>query len=153
VPSLFLLNAIVLFCGVIAFVVAGFAGAFVTALHSWRYRLLMTPLGFVISGGICISAEQHLLRWIQHGHLHHSFGSSVMQTIVLAVGGLCGLLVGLGLGTSLDSHLGAPADGNLPASGTHPRSASRHRKAKVVPISHGRNPGVVPHIKASSDHE
>ena len=33
---------------------------------------MLAPLGFVVCGGISISAEQHLLRWIQQGHFHHS---------------------------------------------------------------------------------
>ncbi len=152
-PSVFLLNAIVLFGGVIAFLIAGFAGTFMRSLRPWRYRLLLTPLGFVVSGGICISAEQHLLRWIQNGHLHHSFSSGVVQSIVLLIGGLCGLLAGLGLGTSLDSTFASPtSDSHAPSLGPQ-RTRRQSRKAKVVPISHGRHAGVIPHIKASSDHE
>jgi hypothetical protein len=151
VPSLFLLNAIVLSGGVIAFLIAGFAGALLRRLRPWRYRLLLVPLGFVVYGGIAISAEQHLLRWIHHGQLQHSFGSGVAQSIVLLVAGLCGLLSGLGLGTSLDASFSAPADTSQPSSLHIP--APRPRKATVVSISRGRSPGVLPHIKASSDHE
>ena len=101
-PSVFLLNAAILFSGVVAFIIAGFAGTFVRSLHPWRYRLMLAPLGFVVLGGISISAEQHLLRWMQHGHLHHSLSSGIVQSVVLVVSGLCGLLAGVGLGTSLD---------------------------------------------------
>lgn len=152
-PSVFLLNAILLFAGVIAFLIAGFAGTFVRSLHPWRYRLLLAPLGFVVCGGICISSEQHLLRWIQHGHLHHTFGSGIVQTVMLLIGGLCGLLAGLGLGSNLDATFPAPGRSALADSAGTPRKKSRPGKAKVVPISLGRHAGVVPHIKASSDHE
>ena len=95
-PSVFLLNAAILFSGVVAFIIAGFAGTFVRSLHPWRYRLMLAPLGFVVCGGVSISAEQHLLRWIEHGHLEHSFSSGVVQGIVLIIAGLCGLLAGIG---------------------------------------------------------
>ena len=101
-PSVFLLNAAILFSGVVAFIIAGFAGTFVRSLHPWRYRLMLAPLGFVVCGGISISAEQHLLRWIEHGHLQHSLSSGIVQGVVLIIAGLCGLLAGLGLGSSLD---------------------------------------------------
>jgi hypothetical protein len=148
----FLLNAVILFSGVVAFIIAGFAGTFVRALHPWRYRLMLAPLGFVVCGGISISAEQHLLRWIQGGHLHHSLSSGIVQGIVLIIAGLCGLLAGLGLGSSLDRafpdlHSYSIANYWGPQEAT-PRS--RKSKAKIVPISNGRQPGVVPQIKAIS---
>ncbi|HEY2861889.1 MAG TPA: hypothetical protein VGJ21_26045, partial [Terracidiphilus sp.] len=101
-PSVFLLNAAILFSGVVAFIIAGFAGTFVRSLHPWRYRMMLTPLGFVVCGGIGISAEQHLLRWIEHGHLQHSLSSGIAQSVILIIAGFCGLLAGLGLGSSLD---------------------------------------------------
>ncbi len=151
-PSVFLLNAIVLFSGVVAFLIAGFAGLFARSLQPWRFRLMLPPLGFVICGGVSISAEQHLLRWLQHGHLTHSFGAGLIQSIVLVLAGLCGLLAGLGLGTSLDANY--PSSGGTGVAAPWPgRRTPPAGKAKVVPISRGRQPGVVPHIKASSDHE
>ena len=152
-PSVFLVNAAILFSGVVAFVIAGFAGSFVRSLHPWRYRLMLAPLGFVVCGGISISAEQHLLRWIQHGHLQHSFSSGVVQGIVLIIAGLCGLLVGVGLGTSLDRHLPDEHSYTIANYWGPQQPKSRARKGKVVPISRGRQPGVIPQIKAISHHD
>jgi hypothetical protein len=153
VPSVFLFNAAILFLGVVAFIIAGFAGTFVRSLHPWRYRMMLSPLGFVVCGGIAISAEQHLLRWIEHGHLQHSLSSGIAQSVILIIAGFCGLLAGLGLGSSLDrsfpdehsysiANYWAPKD---------PKSSGRNEK--VVPISRGRQPGVVPQIKAISHRE
>ena len=153
VPSVFLLNAAILFSGVVAFVIAGFAGTFVRSLHPWRYRLMLAPLGFVVCGGISISAEQHLLRWIEHGHLQHSFSSGVVQGIVLIIAGLCGLLVGVGLGTSLDRHFPDEHSYTIANYWGPQEPKSRPRKGKVVPISRGRQPGVIPQIKAISHHD
>jgi hypothetical protein len=150
VPSVFLLNAAILFSGVVAFIIAGFAGTFVRSLHPWRYRLMLAPLGFVVCGGISISAEQHLLRWIQHGHLQHSFSSGVVQGIVLMVAGLCGLLAGIGLGTSVDRTFADEQSYSIANYWEPQRTNPRGRKGKVVPISRGRHPGVVPQIKAIS---
>jgi FtsH-binding integral membrane protein len=150
VPSVFLLNAAILFSGVVAFIIAGFAGTFMRSLHPWRYRLMLAPLGFVVCGGISISAEQHLLRWIQHGHLQHSLSSGIVQGIVLIIGGLCGLLAGLGLGSSLDRTFPDVHSYSI-ANYWGPRETKpRTPKAKVVPISRGRQPSVVPQIKAIS---
>jgi hypothetical protein len=150
VPSVFLLNAAILFSGVVAFIIAGFAGTFVRSLHPWRYRLMLAPLGFVVCGGVSISAEQHLLRWIQHGHLQHSFSSGVVQGIVLIVAGLCGLLAGIGLGTSVDRTFTDEQSYSIANYWEPQRTNPRARKGKVVPISRGRHPGVVPQIKAIS---
>ena len=150
VPSVFLLNAAMLFSGVVAFIVAGFAGTLVPRLHRWRYRLMLAPLGFVVCGGICISAEQHLLRWVQHGHLHHSFSSGVVQSVVLLISGLCGLLAGVGLGTSLDRIFPESQSYTIANYWGRQQKAAAPRRAKVVPISLGRHPGVVPQIKAVS---
>jgi hypothetical protein len=150
VPSVFLLNAAILFSGVVGFVIAGFAGTFVRSLHPWRYRLILAPLGFVICGGVSISAEQHLLRWIEHGHLHHSFSSGVVQGIVLMVAGLCGVLAGIGLGTSLDRTFTDEKSYSIAHYWEPQRTSLRARSSKIVPISRGRQPGVVPQIKAIS---
>ena len=149
-PSVFLLNAAILFSGVVAFVIAGFAGTFVRSLHPWRYRLMLAPLGFVVCGGISISAEQHLLRWIEHGHLQHSFSSGVVQGIVLIIAGLCGLLAGIGLGTSIDRTFPDVQSYSIANYWGSQEPKSRGRKGKVVPISHGRQPSVIPQIKAIS---
>ena len=153
VPSVYLLNAALLFSGVVAFVIAGFAGTFVRSLQPWRYRLMLAPLGFVVCGGISISAEQHLLRWIQHGHLQHSFGSGVMQSVVLLIAGVCGILAGIGLGTSFDRTF--PEENNYSIAnywGTKGHTP-RQRKGKVVPISRGRTPGTLPQVKAISNRD
>ena len=149
-PSVFLLNAAILFSGVVAFIIAGFAGTFVRSLHPWRYRLMLAPLGFVVCGGISISAEQHLLRWIEHGHLQHSLSSGIVQGVILIIGGLCGLLAGLGLGSSLDRTFPDVHSYSI-ANYWGPReSKPRSTKAKIVPISNGRQSGIVPQIKAIS---
>lgn len=114
---------------------------------------MLAPLGFVVCGGISISAEQHLLRWIQQGHFHHSLSSGILQSVVLVISGLCGLLAGVGLGTSLDSSF--PDSHSYTIANywgqQHPKPSQR--KAKVVPISNGRHAGVVPQIKASSQRD
>ena len=150
VPSVFLLNAAILFSGVVAFIIAGFAGTFVRSLHPWRYRLMLAPLGFVVCGGISISAEQHLLRWIEHGHLQHSLSSGIVQGVVLIIAGLCGLLAGLGLGSSLDRTFPDVHSYSIANYWGASEPRPRARKAKVVPISNGRQAGIVPQIKAIS---
>ena len=152
-PSVFLLNAVILFSGVVAFIIAGFAGTFVRSLHPWRYRLMLAPLGFVVCGGISISAEQHLLRWIEHGHLQHSLSSGIMQSVVLIIAGLCGLLAGLGLGSSLDRSFPDEHSYSIANYWAPKEAKSRGRNDKVVSIARGRQPGVVPHIKAISHRE
>ncbi len=150
VPSVFLLNAAILFSGVVAFIIAGFAGTFVRSLHPWRYRLMLAPLGFVVCGGISISAEQHLLRWIEHGHLQHSLSSGIVQGVILIIGGLCGLLAGLGLGSSLDRTFPDVHSYSIANYWGTRESKPRSPKAKIVPISNGRQSGIVPQIKAIS---
>ena len=152
-PSVFLLNAVILFSGVVAFIIAGFAGTFVRSLHPWRYRLMLAPLGFVVCGGISISAEQHLLRWIEHGHLQHSLSSGIVQSVVLIIAGLCGLLAGLGLGSSLDRSFPDEHSYSIANYWAPKEPKSRGRNDKVVSIARGRQPGVVPHIKAISHRE
>ena len=150
--SVFLLNAAILFSGVVAFIIAGFAGTFVRSLHPWRYKLMLAPLGFVVCGGISISAEQHLLRWIQGGHLHHSLSSGIVQGVVLILAGLCGFLAGLGLGSSLDRAFPDVHSYSIANYwGPHENKPyTRKAKAKIVPISNGRQPGIIPQVKAIS---
>ncbi len=153
--SAFLINAVVLFAGVVAFVVAGFAGTFVRGLQTWRYRLLLAPLGFVVAGGIGISAEAHLVRWLQHGHSHPTLLAGLFQTAVLLLTGCAGMLAGVGLGSSLDR--------NFPDAPTYTIANYWQRNApgsplvdKVIPISEGRRrpqPGILPAIKAISNHD
>jgi hypothetical protein len=150
--SVFLLNAVLLFAGVIAFIAGGLGGTFVRRLRPLRYRLLLAPLGFVVCGGICISAEQHLLRWIEGGHLRHTFSSGIVQGVVLLASGVCGLLAGVGLGSSLDQACSA-ADAPSAAPHAATRREPRRHPAKVISISNGRQPGVVPRIRSGSDHD
>jgi hypothetical protein len=151
VPSAFLVNAGILFAGVIAFILAGFAGTFSRRVQPWRYRLLLAPLGFVVMGGISISAEAHLVRWIQHGHLQHSLMGGLLQSVTLLLAGSAGLLAGLGLGASIDC--------SFPDGPTYFANWAIHRTSgdcsdKVVPISAGRKqPAILPQVKAVSQND
>jgi hypothetical protein len=151
--SVFLLNAAILFSGVVAFIIAGFAGTFIRSLHRWRYKLMLAPLGFVICGGISISAEQHLLRWIEGGHLHHTLSSGILQSIVLLIAGLCGFLAGLGLGSSLDRAFPDVRSYSIANYWGERNAKARKTPGKVIPISNGRQPGILPQIKASSQRD
>ncbi|HZY73667.1 MAG TPA: hypothetical protein VFE22_11220, partial [Edaphobacter sp.] len=69
------------------------------------------------------------------------------------VAGLCGLLAGLGLGSSIDRSFPDEHSYSIANYWTPRESSSRERKGKVVPISRGRQPGIVPEIKAISHRE
>jgi hypothetical protein len=160
VPSAFLVNAMVLFAGVAAFVIAGCAGSLISRVQPWRFRLLLLPLGFVIGGGVGISAESHLLRWWNDGMSPHTFWAGILQTIVLLVTGSAGALAGIGLGFSLDLHLPAPVTQRQGLARYWERTPGVRGPViddgteKVVPISKGRRqPGVVPRIRARSGKE
>lgn len=156
-PSAFLVNAILLFAGVAIFVVAGCLGTILPRVQPWRFRIVLVPLGFVIAGGIGISAEAHLLRWWNGGFSPHGVWPGIFQTVVLLITGSAGALAGMGLGFSLDHHLPVPAMRSYslarywdrvppPAPVENADSAE-----KVVPISRGRRqPGIVTHIRARS---
>lgn len=152
-PSAFLVNAAMLFAGVIVFVAACFTGTFWRRTQPWRYRFILSPLGFVVAGGVSISAQAHLLRWIQHGHLHHTLTSGLFQSATLLIAGCAGCLAGLGLGSSLDRGYSDAAIDRI----THHRSFRRRQAPasdKVVPISDGRRqPGVLPQVKAVSQND
>jgi hypothetical protein len=153
VPSAFLVNAIILFAGVAAFVLAGCLGTFLSRVQPWRFRILMMPLGFVVAGGIGISAEAHLLRWWNGGVSPHGLWPGIFQSIVLLITGSAGALAGMGLGFSLDLHLPIPPMRNRSLARYWERipSGAPVSAEKVVPISVGRRqPGVVPHIRAQS---
>ncbi len=161
-PSAFLVNAAVLFGGVVAFVVAGFAGTFFSRLQPWRYKLMLVPLGFVVAGGIGISAHAHLLRWWHNGHFHHTLAAGLFQTVVLLLVGSAGSLAGLGLGSSLDRRFPDPPAYGISKYWDRQNAIAESRPAgvtiaevsplaKVVPISDGRRqPGVLPKVRGIS---
>ena len=152
-PSAFLVNAALLFAGVIVFIAACFTGTFWRRTQPWRYRFILAPLGFVVAGGISISAQAHLLRWIQHGHLHHSLAGGLFQSATLLIAGCAGSLAGLGLGSSLDRGF---FDTLIDNSEQHPVLSARPVRTsdKVIPISDGRRqPGVLPQVKAVSQND
>ncbi len=109
----FLLNAILLFGGVLAFIAAGFAGTFSRKLQPYRYRIMMGPLGFVVLGSLARSITSRLLLWFGHvdpvftasrlGHVS-SFGSGaeIFESITLILAGLAGILAGIAIGGTLD---------------------------------------------------
>ncbi|MEA2258593.1 MAG: hypothetical protein QOJ51_1418 [Acidobacteriaceae bacterium] len=163
-PSAFLVNAALLFAGVIAFVVACVIGTFWQRTRPWRYRFILVPMGFVVAGGIGISAQAHLLRWIQGGHLQHSLAGALFQSATLLIAGCAGGLAGLGLGSSLDRGLERglergypdlstdldPDDSNDTLDDYRPtRRRQPPTSDKVVPISNGRrHPGILHQVKA-----
>jgi hypothetical protein len=165
VPSPFLINAVLLFAGVIAFVVACFTGTFWRRAQPWRYRFILAPMGFVVAGGISISAQAHLLRWIQGGHLQHSLAGALFQSATLLIAGCAGCLAGLGLGSSLDRGLDRDysdistdlaLNDSYDTLDHYPPTRRRQAPApdKVVPISNGRrHPAVLPQVKAVSQND
>ncbi len=163
--SAFLVNAVVLFGGVVAFVIAGFASTLFPRLQPWRYKLMLTPLGFVVAGGIGISAHAHLLRWWHNGHFHATLEAGIFQSLVLFLVGSAGSLAGLGLGSSLDRRFPDAPTYTIARywdrqEGPHKRPAPREESSnvvpieivpKVVPISEGRRqPGVLPRVRGIS---
>ncbi len=149
-PSAFLVNAAVIFAGVIVFIAACFTGTFWRRTQPWRYRFILAPLGFVVAGGISISAQAHLLRWIQHGHLHHSLTGGLFQSATLLIAGCAGCLAGIGLGSSLDHGY---FDALIEPVEQHraPRRRLVPASDKIVPISDGRRqPGILPQVRAVS---
>lgn len=150
----FLLNAVLLFGGVISFIIAGFAGTFSRRMHAFRYRLMLAPLGFVVLGSISYSTTTHLIAWfvqanpIMHfSHVAHrglGSGPDMFESAVLVLAGFAGLLTGIALGAALDR---APAGdqtftianywdrqaGRKPA--TAATEARPAHKAKVISIT------------------
>lgn len=150
----FLLNAVLLFGGVVTFILAGFAGTFSRRLHGRRYRLMLAPLGFVILGSISYSTTSHLVDWftqtnptVHLSHLAHNglgSGADIFESAVLILAGFAGILTGLALGSALDRAPSAEqtytianywnrrnAVSETPAAATD----TAPRKAKIIAIS------------------
>ncbi len=160
-----LLNAGLLFTGVVAFIIAGFAGTFSSRLHACRYRIMLAPLGFVVLGGVGLSITERLVRWFTHGvpPTPISFlgsGADIFESAVLVFAGMAGLFAGVALGATLDRvppaeqtyiianywrrHRSNPGDAKEPPAGSD----------KVIAISSGRKqPGVIRRVNAISDEE
>jgi hypothetical protein len=158
----YLLNAVLLFAGVLAFIIAGFAGTFSRRLSSCRYRLMLAPLGFVIVGSLGRSIAARLVNWFAHaGNL--GSGADIFESVVLLLAGVAGVLVGIALGTTLDRVPAAEQTytianywsrrshaGNQNAASTSSRVA--RPKSKVIAISGPRKqPGVVRRVNAISE--
>ena len=156
----FLLNAVLLFAGVVTFIIAGFAGTFSRRLHGCRYRLMLAPLGFVILGSISYSTTSHLVDWFTLANpgvhaMHFGLGTSaeLFESTVLILAGFAGVLTGLALGGALDRAPNAEQTYTIAnywnrQSGVKAASASgepRARKAKVIAItSHAKAPVAAP---------
>ena len=106
----YLLNAALLFAGVLGFIIAGFAGTFARSLYGRRYRLMLGPLGFVVLGSIAHSVTARLLVWYSHTnpafHITHpaglGSGADIFETVMMLGAGLAGVLCGVTLGATLD---------------------------------------------------
>jgi hypothetical protein len=152
----FLLNAVLLFAGVVTFIIAGFAGTFSRRLHACRYRLMLAPLGFVVLGSISYSTTSHLIAWFTQAnpgmHLAHiahaGLGSSaeIFESGVLILAGFAGVLTGIAVGSAFDQAPTADQTytianywtrhGDRSKTGTETAGADvRMRKAKVIAIS------------------
>ena len=162
----YLLNAGLLFAGVLGFIVAGFAGTFSQRLYSRRYRLMLGPLGFVVLGSIAHSITARLLSWYAHTHpafqITHPAGlgsaADIFETVMMLASGLAGVLCGVALGASLDREPGQDATYTIAnywsrrARSSAPTAAPIARKENVVTISKGRKqPGTVERIAAISE--
>ena len=152
----FLLNAVLLFAGVVTFIIAGFAGTFSRRLHGCRYRLMLAPLGFVILGSISYSTTSHLISWFTQAnpdmhlsHLAHAglgSGADIFESGVLILAGFAGVLTGIALGSALDraptaeqtytiaNYWNRHSNGTKAGTGTIGADV-RSRKAKVIAIS------------------
>ncbi len=168
----FLLNAVLLFGGVVTFILAGFAGTFSRRLQSRRYRLMLAPLGFVILGSVSYSTTSRLIEWftqanpaIHLSHLAHNgvgSGADIFESAVLILAGCAGILTGFALGSALDRAPSAEQTYTI-ANYWHRRTADNktsqattdagQRKAKVIAISTraGTPDGTGSHTRASSE--
>ncbi len=161
----YLLNAALLFAGVLGFIVAGFAGTFSQRLYSCRYRLMLGPLGFVILGSIAHSATARLLAWYSHVHpvfhITHpagiGSGADIFETLMLLAAGLAGVLCGVTLGSTLDREPANEATytianyWNRKARQAPAPPAPVVRRENIVQISKGRKqPSMAPHLSTVS---
>jgi hypothetical protein len=154
-----LLNAVLLFAGVVTFIIAGFAGTFSRRLHGCRYRLMLAPLGFVILGSISYSTTSHLIDWFTLANpdahvVRAGVGSSaeLFESTVLILAGFAGVLTGIALGGALDRAPNGEQTYTIAnywnrQNGINKTGAGvaepRARKAKVIAItSHTKAPSV-----------
>lgn len=159
----YLLNTMLLFTGVVAFIIAGFAGTFSRRLHNFRYRLMLGPLGFVILGSLAHSIATRLVNWFAHAAHAASPGSAagIFESAALLLAGIAGVLVGIALGATLDRT--APTEQTYtianywtrrrpqPSNGS--QAANPHR-ANVIAISERRKqPDAVRRVNAISENE
>ncbi len=148
----FLLNAALLFAGILSFIAAGFASTFSRRLYACRYRLMLGPLGFVILGSLAHSVTARLLAWYSHVnpafHLTHPAGlgsaADIFETVMLLLSGVAGVLCGVSLGATLDQEPGSEATYTI-ANYWRRRSpvpvqpsASQPPRQNIIPISKGR---------------
>jgi len=172
----YLLNAVLLFTGVLAFIVAGFVSTFSRRLSGCRYRLMLSPLGFVVLGSLARSITRNLMRWFLHPVTAHpaahqgaftiGTGSEIFQSVILILAGISGVLAGISLGATLDRVPSAEqtytianywrrlARGSSVITHVEPQDP-RPPRAMVIPISdrRGRQAGIVRRINAISENE
>ena len=175
----YLLNALLLFTAVLAFIIAGFASTFLRRLSGCRYRLMLSPLGFVVLGSLARSITRNLMRWFLHPAALHpavqpgvftmGTGSEIFQSVILILAGISGILAGVSLGAALDR---VPSAEQTYTIANYWRRLSRNSsiampkepqgprptKATVIPISDrrgqpGKQAGKVHRINAVSENE
>jgi hypothetical protein len=98
----YLLNAVLLFAGVIAFILAGFAGTFSLRLQPYRYRIMLGPLGFVILGSLGHSIATGLMEFLARSNHGFSAGAGIVESVLLLLAGATGIIAGIALGSTLD---------------------------------------------------
>ena len=157
-----LLNAGLLFAGVLAVIVARFAGTFSSRLHPCRYRIMLAPLGFVVLGGVGHSITERLVQWFTHGAPLAQIGpvgsgADLFESAVLLLAGMAGLFAGVALGATLDRMPQAEQTYVIANYWRRHRSSAREAPAsaqseKVIPISSGnKQPGVIRRVNALSN--
>ena len=161
----FLLNAALLFAGILGFIAAGFASTFSRRLYACRYRLMLGPLGFVVLGSIAHSVTARLLAWYSHVnpafHVTHPAGlgsvADIFETVMLLLSGVAGVLCGVALGASLDQEPGSEATYTI-ANYWRRRSAPpqsetpRAPRENIIPISKGRKQQTIqPTLSATAE--
>ncbi len=169
----FLLNAALIFAGVLGFIAAGFAGTFSRRLYACRYRLMLGPLGFVVLGSIAHSVTARLLAWYSHVnpafHVTHPAGigsvADIFETVMLLLAGVAGVLCGVALGATIDQEPGSEATYTIAnywrrrSQASVPQESTRTPRENIIPISKGRKqPGIAHPIatvaeSAVSEHE
>lgn len=154
----YLMNAVLLFAGVVAFIVAGFAGTFSRRLQSCRYRLMLAPLGFVVLGSLGHSIAARLTDWFlraTHGSAPGAV-AGLFESAVLLLAGAAGILAGIALGASLDRVPAGEQTYTIANYWNRLRAHDRPRAAakdNVIAISEKRKPGTVRRVNAVSRDE